>query len=85
MPPFGMLKQSLYHDGSCELLNDIDEDGRTITISSDKFSTYAILYAQKEEQKSILPMVIKILFCGAAVLLFLCFVILLRRRREEEK
>ena len=74
-----------YHDGSCELLNDIDEDGRTITISSDKFSTYAILYAQKEEQKSILPMVIKILFCGAAVLLFLCFVILLRRRREEEK
>ena len=66
-------------------MNDIDEDGRTITIRSDKFSTYAILYAQKEEQKSILPMVIKILFCGAAVSIFVWFVILMRRRKGEEK
>lgn len=74
-----------YHGGFCELLSDIDEDDRTITIRSDKFSTYAILYAQKEGQKSILPMVIKILFCGAAVSIFVWFIILLRRRKGEEK
>ena len=74
-----------YHDGSCDLLNDIDDDDRTITIRSDKFSTYAILYAQREGQKSVLPNLIKILFCAAAVAVFLFFIILLRRRREEGK
>lgn len=32
------------HNGQAELLNDLDGDGGTITIATDKFSTYAIVY-----------------------------------------
>lgn len=35
---------SRVHDGSAELLNDMDENTDTITIETDRFSTYAIVY-----------------------------------------
>lgn len=34
------------HDGSCELLDDLDGDKQTITIRTKLFSTYAIIYTE---------------------------------------
>ncbi|HIT89825.1 MAG TPA: LPXTG cell wall anchor domain-containing protein [Candidatus Merdenecus merdavium] len=32
------------HDGKAEVLKDLDQNGKTVTISTDKFSTYALMY-----------------------------------------
>lgn len=40
------------HDGEAEILNDTDSDPNTITITTDKFSTFAIVYKDAEAPSS---------------------------------
>ena len=40
------------HDGVAEILKDIDDDPDTITIATDKFSTYSIVYQDTEVSNS---------------------------------
>lgn len=37
------------HEGECDILTDMDDVPDTITISTDRFSSYAIAYAEAEE------------------------------------
>lgn len=37
------------HDGECTFMEDLDEEAETITIRTDRFSSYAILYEQTDE------------------------------------
>lgn len=37
------------HDGECTLLEDLDDNADTITIKTDKFSTYAIVYTRNAQ------------------------------------
>ena len=39
------------HDGEATLLYDVDEDPETVTINTDGFSTYVMLYQEKEKEK----------------------------------
>ncbi|MDD6155921.1 MAG: hypothetical protein PUB52_02790 [Lachnospiraceae bacterium] len=36
------------HEGTCTILEDLDDDATTITIRTDRFSTYAILYTDED-------------------------------------
>lgn len=36
------------HEGTCTILEDLDDDTTTITIKTDRFSTYAILYTDED-------------------------------------
>ncbi len=40
------------HDGTTTVLNDTDSDPNTITIETDKFSTYALVYSEKAASAS---------------------------------
>ena len=42
---FGLVR---VHDGKAEFLKDLDTDPETITIESDKFSTYAVVYSDEQ-------------------------------------
>ncbi|MDE7281765.1 MAG: hypothetical protein K2N36_08520 [Ruminiclostridium sp.] len=42
---FGLVR---VHDGKAEFLKDLDTDPKTITVESDKFSTYAIVYSDEQ-------------------------------------
>ena len=42
---FGLVR---VHDGEAEFLKDLDTDPKTITIESDKFSTYAVVYSDEQ-------------------------------------
>ncbi len=41
------------HDGQCSVLEDKDEELRTITFETDKFSTYAIIYTDKAKMTTV--------------------------------
>lgn len=40
------------HDGAAEILKDLDNDEKTVTIKTDRFSTYALAYADKSDNTS---------------------------------
>lgn len=43
------------HDGKCTFLEDLDQNPDTITIRTDAFSTYAIVYETKEHAEELMP------------------------------
>lgn len=82
------------HDGEYTLMEDMDDASDTITISTDRFSSYAIAWQETEDGGSrcrlchICPTFLGIccfvwLAIAVAVILVV-FVIMMRRRREEE-
>ncbi len=83
------------HEGECSLLPDLDETAETITIMTERFSTYAIAYRLTEGADGggkcslchICPTFLGICyFVWLAVILAIGFVvIILLRRKEEEK
>lgn len=76
------------HNDECTLLEDLDEELQTITIATDKFSTYAIMYTDSNVEKLNIAKVDQtqkvtpwILF-GVFVLLMILFGVLVERKRR---
>ena len=71
---------SRVHQGKAQLLYDLDEDEKTITISTKYFSTYALLYEAKEPaSESICYWHFAIL---AALLIYLILALLIRDKKR---
>ncbi len=82
------------HEGECTLLDDLDDAAKTITIKTERFSTYAIAYQMLADKNGvrcglchICPTFLGIccfiwllLIAAAVILLF----VILRRRKERE-
>lgn len=76
------------HNDECTILEDLDEELQTITIVTDKFSTYAIMYTDSNVEKLNIAKVDQtqkvtpwILF-GVFVLLMILFGVLIERKRR---
>ena len=79
------------HNDKCTILEDLDEDHDTITIATDQFSTYAILYtdsvveninlAELNQTQSVIPWML----FGVFVLLMLAFGVLVERKRRSRR
>lgn len=71
------------HNGECTFLEDLDEEHTTITIATDRFSTYAILFTDIEvAEQNAIPWVL----AGVGILAFILIIIfLLARRRKQEQ
>lgn len=76
------------HNGECTLLEDLDEELQTITIATDRFSTYAIMYTDSNVEKLNIaqvdqtPKVTPWILFGVFVLLMILFGVLVERKRR---
>ena len=85
------------HEGECDILTDVDEAPDTITISTDKFSAYAIAYVETDgtgadETKCglchICPTFFGICYfvwLAIIILIMMVVIILLRKKKEEQE
>lgn len=87
------------HDGECTFMEDLDEAAETITIRTDRFSSYAVLYEQTEESGMagtderekcglchICPTFLGICyFIWLAVIIAVILIVILILRRKKEK
>ena len=71
------------HEGVCELLEDLDDEPTTVTIATNKFSTYALLYVDSDTTEEAAMEWIWFLLGGSVLLLF--FIFLFLKRKKEEK
>ncbi|HJD47117.1 MAG TPA: hypothetical protein H9909_09755 [Candidatus Mediterraneibacter norfolkensis] len=66
------------HEGTCDLLEDLDDRTETLTIRTDRFSTYAILYTTTEYEQETAEtcfmhwLILAVNAAGAAVLFISC-------------
>ena len=67
------------HNGETVLLDDLDDGENTITISTNLFSTYSILYENAETGYNFIPIILLIL------LIIVFIVVWLERNRRKIK
>ena len=73
------------HEGVCDLLEDLDDEPTTVTIATNKFSTYALLYVDNDTAEESMMGWVWFLVGGSVLLLFLIFLFLKRKKEEEER
>ena len=73
------------HEGACDLLEDLDDEPTTVTIATNKFSTYALLYVDNDTAEESMMGWVWFLVGGSVLLLFLIFLFLKRKKEEEER
>lgn len=82
------------HDGVFAFMNDMDDDPSTITVSTDRFSSYAIAYVQAEGTGHkcglchVCPTFLGICYfvwLAIVILIMIVVIILLRKKKEEQE
>jgi hypothetical protein len=71
------------HNGTVDILRDLDDDPNTITFKTDKFSEYSIAYEAININRLVLQLIIVILV--ALVLALICYINLWRYRRKNRR
>ena len=71
------------HDGVATILKDLDTDANTITIETDRFSTYAIAYQDQDKQSNIAETEDRTVIGGYIILVGLSGMLLFINRKQK--